>query len=94
MAHYFVMALYNVAGCQVSSPYGKHYHFGDHVASGNFAFNTVEAGDHTACFSVLDHTPSITVTIDFEWRTGVAAKDWYKIAKKDDIDVSLSSIVL
>jgi hypothetical protein len=91
---YFVMALYNVAGCQVSSPYGKHYHFGDHVASGNFAFNTVEAGDHTACFSMLEHTPSITVTIDFEWRTGVAAKDWYKIAKKDDIDVSLSSIVL
>ncbi|WJX75251.1 hypothetical protein P8452_58801 [Trifolium repens] len=77
---------------RVSSPYGKHYHFGDHVASGNFAFNTVEAGDHTAYFSMLEHTPSITVTIDFEWRTGVAAKDWYKIAKKDDIDVMESEL--
>jgi hypothetical protein len=88
------LALYNVADCQVRSPYGNNYHFGEYVASGNFAYTTAEAGDHTACFSVLDHEPPIIVTIDFEWRTGISAKDWYKIAKKDHIEVSLSSIVL
>ncbi|MCH99115.1 transmembrane emp24 domain-containing protein p24delta9-like, partial [Trifolium medium] len=41
---------------------------------------------------MLDHTPSITVTVDFEWRTGVAAKDLYKIAKKEDIDVMESEL--
>jgi hypothetical protein len=39
---------------------------------------------------VLDHEPPIIVTIDFEWRTGISAKDWYKIAKKDHIEVSLT----
>lgn len=77
------------------SPYGNNRHFGDHVESGNFAFTAAEAGDYTACFSVLpDHNPALTVTIDFDWRTGVAAKDWYKVAKKGEIEVSLSSIVL
>lgn len=90
----FILALYNVVGCQVRSPIGNNYHFGNHVDSGNFAFTTTEAGDYTACFSVLEQKPSITVTIDFEWRSGVADRDWYKVAKKDKIEVSLSSIVL
>ncbi|PNY17618.1 transmembrane emp24 domain-containing protein [Trifolium pratense] len=78
---------------RVRSPYGNNYHFGEHVTSGNFAYTTsVEAGDHTVCFSVLDHEPSITVNIDFEWRTGISAKDWYKIAKKDHIEVMESEI--
>jgi hypothetical protein len=93
MTH-FILVLYNVSGYQLRSPYGNKHHFGDRVASGNFAFTTAEAGDYTACFSLLDQKPPITVTIDFEWRTGVAAKDWYKIAKKDQIDVSISRIVL
>jgi len=93
MTH-FIFVLYNVSGYQLRSPYGNKHHFGERVASGNFAFTTAEAGDYTACFSVADQKPTITVTIDFEWRTGVAAKDWYKIAKKDQIDVSLSRIVL
>ncbi|KAK2434116.1 transmembrane emp24 domain-containing protein p24delta9 [Trifolium repens] len=77
---------------RVRSPYGNNYHFGEYVASGNFAYTTAEAGDHTACFSVLDHEPPIIVTIDFEWRTGISAKDWYKIAKKDHIEVMESEI--
>jgi len=75
--------------CQVSSPHGNVYHFGDHVDSGNYAFTAAEAGDHTACFWIPDDkdAPSM-VTVEFEWRTGVAAKDWSKIAKKGQVEVS------
>lgn len=73
---------------QVTSPYGNNYHHGDHVDSGNFAFTAAETGDYSACFWVVDHKPQTTVTIDFDWKTGVAAKDWSKVAKKGQIEVS------
>lgn len=80
--------------CKVSSPHGNSNHYGDHVESGNFAFTAVEGGDYTACFWIPDSrmAPS-TVTIEFEWRSGVAAKDWSKVAKKGQIEVS-SSVLL
>ncbi|RXH69295.1 hypothetical protein DVH24_037079 [Malus domestica] len=71
---------------RVTSPYGSNYHYGDHVESGNFAFTAAETGDYSACFWVSDHKPSTTVTIDFDWKTGVAAKDWSKVAKKGQIE--------
>lgn len=77
---------------QVRSPYGNNFHYGNSVGTGNFAFTTAEGGDYTTCFSVPERKPAITVTVDFEWRTGVAEKDWYKLAKKDQIDVSLYGI--
>ena len=73
---------------QVSSPYGNNYHTADHIESGEFAFTAAEEGDYTACFWSLDHKPPQTITIDFEWRTGVAAKDWSKVAKKGQVEVS------
>lgn len=73
---------------QVSSPYGNNYHTGDHIESGNFAFTAAEEGDYTACFWAPQHKPPLTVTIDFDWRTGVAAKDWSKVAKKGQVEVS------
>lgn len=76
-----------VAWLQVTSPYGNNIHFGDNVDSGNFAFTSVEAGDYLACFWTPDHKPPVTVTVDFDWRTGVAAKDWPSVAKKGQIDV-------
>lgn len=76
-------------GCKVSSPHGNSNHYADHVDSGNFAFTAPEAGDYTACFWIPDsRAASSTVTIEFEWRTGVAAKDWSKVAKKGQIEVS------
>ncbi|KAB2610272.1 transmembrane emp24 domain-containing protein p24delta9 [Pyrus ussuriensis x Pyrus communis] len=71
---------------RVTSPYGSNYHYGDHVESGNFAFTAAETGDYSACFWVSDHKPSTTVTIDFDWKTGVAAKDWSQVAKKGQIE--------
>ncbi|KAM2014751.1 hypothetical protein FF2_044569 [Malus domestica] len=73
---------------RVTSPHGSNYHYGDHVESGNFAFTAAETGDYSACFWVSDHKPSTTVTIDFDWKTGVAAKDWSNVAKKGQIEVS------
>ncbi|XP_061365948.1 transmembrane emp24 domain-containing protein p24delta9-like [Gastrolobium bilobum] len=73
---------------RVRSPYGNNYHFGDNVGSGTFAFTAAEGGDYTACFSVqTDHNPTFNVVIDFDWRTGVAAKDLSMVAKKGQIEV-------
>ncbi|KAK2419953.1 transmembrane emp24 domain-containing protein p24delta9 [Trifolium repens] len=73
---------------KVSSPHGTSHHYADHVESGNFAFTGSESGDYTACFWIPDSrmSPS-TVTIEFDWRSGIAAKDWSKVAKKGQIEV-------
>ncbi|KAI7999976.1 Transmembrane emp24 domain-containing protein p24delta9, partial [Camellia lanceoleosa] len=57
------------------------------VESGQFSFQAAEAGDYMTCFWALDHKPQSTITIDFDWKTGVAAKDWTNVAKKGTIDV-------
>lgn len=72
---------------RVTSAYGNNYHYADHVDSGQFAFPAAEAGDYMACFWVLDHKPPLTLTIDLDWKTGVAAKDWSNVAKKGQVDV-------
>ncbi|EOY03535.1 hypothetical protein QUC31_017677 [Theobroma cacao] len=71
---------------RVTSPYGNNNHYGDRVDSGTFAFTAVEGGDYTACFWATDHKPPVTITIDFDWKTGVAAKDWSKVAKKGQVE--------
>ncbi|KAI9121707.1 hypothetical protein K1719_008740 [Acacia pycnantha] len=71
---------------KLNSPHGNNYHEGSRVDSGNFAFTASEAGDYTACFSTPEHKPPVTVTVEFDWRTGVAAKDWSKVAKKGQIE--------
>lgn len=72
----------------MTSAYGNSYHYADRVDSGQFAFTAAEAGDYMACFWAVDHSPQTTVTIDFDWRTGVQAKDWSNVAKKGSVDVS------
>ena len=72
----------------MTSSYGNNYHYGDRVQSGQFAFVAVEAGDYMTCFWAVVHIPEITMTIDFDWKTGVAAKDWSNVAKKGQVDVS------
>ncbi|XP_024032487.1 transmembrane emp24 domain-containing protein p24delta7-like, partial [Morus notabilis] len=70
----------------VNSPLGNNYHHGDQVESGNFAFTAVESGDHTICFWAPEHKPPTTVTIEFDWRTGMATTDWSNVAKKGYIE--------
>ncbi|KAK9675947.1 hypothetical protein RND81_11G043400 [Saponaria officinalis] len=72
---------------RVTSAYGNNYHTADKVESGQFAFTAVEAGDYMVCFWTEEHKPPATLTVDFDWKTGVAAKDWGSVAKKGSIDV-------
>lgn len=72
----------------MTSAYGNSYHYADHVESGQFAFSASETGDYMSCFWAPDHKPPTTLTVDFDWKTGVAAKDWSNVAKKGQVDVS------
>lgn len=41
-----------------------------------------------ACFWVDGHNPKATdVSVNLDWRTGVAAKDWESVARKEKIEV-------
>ncbi|TYI86258.1 hypothetical protein E1A91_D04G052500v1 [Gossypium mustelinum] len=57
---------------------GNNYHLGDQVDSGTFAFTAAESGDYTTCFWANKHKPPVKMTIEFDWKSGVAAKDWSK----------------
>lgn len=71
---------------RVTSQYGNSYHYADNVPSGQFAFQASEAGDYMACFWAADYKQQAMITVDFEWKSGVAAKDWTNVAKKGSID--------
>lgn len=71
---------------KVTSSYGNSYHSSENVQSGQFAFQAVEAGDYMACFFAIDHQPPLKIPIEFDWRSGVAAKDWSNVAKKGTVD--------
>ncbi|PHU02467.1 Transmembrane emp24 domain-containing protein p24delta8 [Capsicum chinense] len=72
---------------RVTSTFGNTYHQSDNVIEGHFAFETAEAGDYMTCFFAADHKPPLTLNIDFDWKTGVAAKDWTNVAKKGSVEV-------
>ncbi|KAH6763110.1 emp24/gp25L/p24 family/GOLD family protein [Perilla frutescens var. hirtella] len=70
---------------RVTSSNGNNYHYAEHVDRGHFAFQAVEAGDYMACFFAADVKPSTSMTIEFDWKSGVAAKDWTNVAKKGSV---------
>ncbi|KAL6878285.1 hypothetical protein ACP4OV_012455 [Aristida adscensionis] len=72
---------------RVTSPYGNSLHYAENVQSGNFAFTAAEAGDYLACFWAPDHRPPATIAFEFDWRSGVSAKDWGAVAKKGQVDM-------
>ncbi|XP_074580269.1 transmembrane emp24 domain-containing protein p24delta9-like [Curcuma longa] len=71
---------------RVTSPYGNSIHYQDQVESGNFAFTANEEGDYLACLWAPYHKPAVSMAVEFEWRTGLAAKDWTNVAKKGQIE--------
>ncbi|KAE8682091.1 Transmembrane emp24 domain-containing protein p24delta9 [Hibiscus syriacus] len=72
---------------RVALPKGNTYHRAEKVKTGQFAFTAAEEGGYTACFWADDHSPRITLTVDFDWRTGVHAKDWSNIAREGHVVV-------
>lgn len=71
----------------MTSPAGNTFHYADNVESGHFGFVVTETGDLMTCFWAADHQPTLTLTVDFDWRAGVAAKDWSNVAKKGSVEV-------
>lgn len=77
----------NKIAVKVTSPYGQQMHWQDSVDKGQFGFTTKESGQYMACFWIPHASPGVqTLTVDLDWKTGVAAKDWGSIAKKDKLD--------
>ncbi|KAG6397794.1 hypothetical protein SASPL_144255 [Salvia splendens] len=73
---------------RVTSAYGNSHHYSDQVTEGHFAFQAVEEGDYMACFFAADHKPSTAITVDFDWKSGVAAKDWTSVVRKGSVEQS------
>ncbi|XP_038980364.1 transmembrane emp24 domain-containing protein p24delta9-like [Phoenix dactylifera] len=71
----------------VSAPNGEIVHHSESVESGQFAFEAGIAGRYTACFWSPKFRLDAAVSLDFEWKTGVFAKVWTSVAKKEKIDV-------
>ncbi|KAG6429739.1 hypothetical protein SASPL_107792 [Salvia splendens] len=72
---------------RVTSAYGNSYHSSELVTEGHFAFQAVEAGDYMACFFADDNKPSTTITVDFDWKSGIASKEWTSVAKKGSVEL-------
>lgn len=75
------------ASVKVTSPYGNTIHHQENVTHGQFAFTTSEDGSYMACFSTeSSHDGGKVVTVGIEWKTGIAAKDWESVAKKEHVE--------
>ncbi|KAF8049963.1 hypothetical protein N665_2081s0003 [Sinapis alba] len=71
----------------VTSPKGHSQHHAENVESGKFVFTAMENGDYTTCFVAPGFRPPAKFAVDFEWKSGVEAKDWATIAKKGQINM-------
>ena len=73
----------------MTSPYGNNLHHSENVTHGEFAFTTKESGNYIACFwaDAKSHGNK-DVSINVEWKTGIATKDWASIAKREKLEVS------
>lgn len=79
----------------MTSPYGNNLHNRENVTYGQFAFTTHEAGNYLACFWVDGHNPGGgDVSVNIDWKTGIAAKDWESVARKEKLEVSSFSFLL
>jgi len=71
---------------KVTSPHGNQLHYQENVQSGQFAFTSKESGNYMACFWLRNTSPNVNVNLALDWKTGVSAKDWASIAKKDKLE--------
>ncbi|KAF7829845.1 transmembrane emp24 domain-containing protein p24delta3-like [Senna tora] len=72
---------------RVTSPYGNNLHHNENVTHGQFAFTTTESGNYLACFWLdRQHQEAATTTLSLEWKTGISAKNWETVAKKEKIE--------
>ncbi|CAK8566387.1 unnamed protein product [Lathyrus sativus] len=91
LADYYVVAD-NIKGhplptisVKLTSPYGNNLHHNENVTQGQFAFTTAESGSYVACFW-MDSKNVDGTSISLDWKTGISAKDWDSVAKKEKIE--------
>ncbi|QHO29965.1 Transmembrane emp24 domain-containing protein [Arachis hypogaea] len=95
LADYYVVAdevdhnQIHTVSLKVTSPYGNNLHQKENVTHGQFAFTSAESGTYLACFWLqnINNHQQPTVTVSLDWRTGISAKDWETVAKKEKIQV-------
>ncbi|KAI3439317.1 GOLD domain-containing protein [Psidium guajava] len=89
LADYVIVSNYESSiptiSVKVTSPYGNILHHKENVTHGQFAFTTSEPGNHQACFWVDSNERGGEVSVIIDWRTGIAAKDWESVARKEKI---------
>lgn len=72
----------------MTSPYGNTLYRKENVTHGQVAFTSNEAGSYLACFWIdSNYSSHGSLSINMEWKTGVAAKDWDSVARKEKIEV-------
>lgn len=72
---------------KVTSPYGNTVHHLENVTNGQFAFTTTEGGNYLACFwGGSQNSGAGDISINIDWKTGIAAKDWDSVARKEKIE--------
>ncbi|KAJ8551205.1 hypothetical protein K7X08_000575 [Anisodus acutangulus] len=72
---------------KVTSPFGNNLYHKENTTHGQFAFTTTEAGNYLACFWMDNHAPGAkAITIGLDWKTGISAKDWESVARKEKIE--------
>ncbi|EEC80214.1 hypothetical protein OsI_22114 [Oryza sativa Indica Group] len=75
-----------VEAAKVTSPYGNTVHHNENATTGQFAFTTSEAGNYLACFWLDSPEKGSGVSLNLDWKIGIAAKDWDTVAKKEKIE--------
>ncbi|KAL7608317.1 hypothetical protein Lser_V15G11585 [Lactuca serriola] len=68
------------------TPKEKRLHHGELIESGQFTYQVEENGKHLLCFLTDAHEPILNTTVELNWRSGIAAKGWSNVAKKETVD--------
>uniref|UniRef100_A0ACD5ZCT8 Uncharacterized protein n=1 Tax=Avena sativa TaxID=4498 RepID=A0ACD5ZCT8_AVESA len=71
---------------KVTSPYGNTLHESGNATVGQFAFTTSEAGNYLACFWIDSAEKGSGISVNLDWKIGIATKDWDSIAKKEKLE--------
>ncbi|KAK4490108.1 hypothetical protein RD792_000765 [Penstemon davidsonii] len=71
---------------KVTSPHGKELFHKEKTDHGQFGFTATEAGSYQACMEIVgDGHKGKKVSFGIDWKTGIAAKDWESVARKEKI---------
>ncbi|KAK1418293.1 hypothetical protein QVD17_27436 [Tagetes erecta] len=71
---------------KVTSPYGNILHHKENVTHGQFAFTSSESGQYLTCFWSDHPGEGGSLSVNIDWKIGIAAKDWESVARKEKIE--------